>query len=102
MSDQWEIFPSTRTANPAFVVYDDGIRDDINQLSQHLVVRCVVKFKSPTDEGFPTQEEFDSLMLVENELVGLVEKSGGVYVGRITTEGSRQFHLLLGYGSSCL
>ena len=102
MSDEWIIFPSTRTANQAFIFFDHGLREQIDQLSQRFVVRCVVKLKSPTEEGLPANEEFDSLMSLEDELVGRVADSGCVYVGRITAEGSRQFIFYSGGDAAAL
>ena len=91
MSDQWEFFPSTRGDHQAFIFFDSGIREEIDQLRQRLLVRYVLRFKAPTETGMPTNNEFAALASLEDELSARVVDLGRVYVGRVTTEGTRRF-----------
>lgn len=98
MSDQWDFFPSTRDGQQAFIFFDKGISEHLASLQQRFVVRFVVHFKNPTENGMPTDDESKVLRRLEDELTARVQKLGGVYVGRVTTAGTRTFVFYWDFG----
>ncbi|HYC58982.1 MAG TPA: DUF695 domain-containing protein [Thermoanaerobaculia bacterium] len=92
MSDQWEFYPCQMGDHQAFIFYDRGIRDEINNLTQSNALKIRVLFQNPSDAGLPTNDEFHQLSALEDVLAVQVRELGGVYVGRITVAGARYFH----------
>ncbi len=92
MSDHWEFFPCQMGENRAFIFYDHGIRNRINQLDLPVSARISVPFRSPREDGLPTDEEYDALTALEDELAQEFVKLGGVYVGRVSVDGGRYFY----------
>ena len=76
----------------AFIFYDHGIRDSISGLAADQSVRFVLKYKSPRDDGLPTDSEFEAVREIEDRLSEFVSSNSGFYVGRITTKGRRYFY----------
>lgn len=89
MSDHWEVFPCQMGERVAYVMYDHGIRDEIDQLALPALLKVRVTMRAPTDDGLPTGEEAESLNAIEDQLTKEIEALGGVCVGRITTDGQR-------------
>ncbi len=51
-----------------------------------------VKMNSPRTDGLSSQSEFDALIKHEDSLLDFMENKPLVYVGRITTQGRREFY----------
>lgn len=48
---------------------------------------------NPREDGLSSQEEFDTLQKFEDSLIKYVStNSGGIYAGRLTTDGKRDFY----------
>lgn len=78
--------------NKAFIFYDHGLRDRINELDLRVSARISVPFQAPREDGLPTDDEFDALTRLEDELAQEFGKLGGVYVGRVSVDGARHFY----------
>ena len=92
MSDHWEFFPCQMGENKAFIFYDHGIKDRINEMDLPVSARISVPFRAPREDGLPTDDEFDALTTLEDELAREIAKLGGAYVGRISVDGERYFY----------
>lgn len=51
-----------------------------------------IKLKIERDDGLSHDDEFEDLGAYEDELVSAIDSSKTVYIGRITTQGMRQFY----------
>ncbi len=51
-----------------------------------------IKLKNPRKDGLSSQEEFDSLVTHEDNLMTFLEKYPIIFAGRITTQGRREFY----------
>lgn len=76
----------------AFIFYDHGIRETIDSFGQNQQVRFDLTYKSPNDKGLPTDEEFEPVKRVEDQIEQFAANESGIYVGRVTTEGHRYFY----------
>ena len=102
VSDHWEFFPCQMGAQLAFVFYDHGIRETIDSFEENQQVRFDLTYKSPNDNGLPTDEEFEAVNGVEDRIEEFVTSSGGIYVGRVTTAGHRYFYSFAGVSAEQL
>jgi hypothetical protein len=93
MSEEWLFYPCQMGGHQAFIFYDHGIRDTINQTAPPHLLKVRVAFKTPRPDGLSSQEEFERLCALEDGLEAVVKKHGGIYVGRITAAGHRYFHI---------
>lgn len=97
MSDQWEFYPCQMGEHQAFIFYDHGVRDEINNLTHSSALKIRVVFRNPTDAGLPTNDEFHQLSALEDVLAAHLRELGGVYVGRVTVAGARYFHCFVSF-----
>ena len=97
MSEQWEFYPCQMDDHQAFILYDHGIRDEINGLTHVNALKVRLMFQDPTDEGLPTNDEFPRLSALEDVLDAHVRDLGGIYVGRVTVAGARYFHYFVSF-----
>lgn len=91
MSEKWDFFLSTRQGKPASIFVDIGIAQEAPRQGYPVRLGVLVKQKSPRPDGLTTKEEADRLWAVEDALVPAVAAWGGVYVGRMTTDGRRDY-----------
>ena len=47
----------------------------------------------PQENGMSSDDEFDDLIALEDDLVATADACGGTYIGRLTTRGRRIFYL---------
>ncbi|WP_137701972.1 DUF695 domain-containing protein [Marimonas lutisalis] len=50
-----------------------------------------VKMKTPKPNGLSSKEEYDALATLEDDLARLITDQGGLYAGRVTHDGKRDF-----------
>ncbi|MBI5686947.1 MAG: DUF695 domain-containing protein [Verrucomicrobia bacterium] len=93
MSDQWIFFPCQMGEHRASIFYDHGICDSIDTIAPPHLLKVRVAFKQPRPDGMPTNEEFQSLMALEDALQVLVQQHESLYVGRVTVDGHRHFYI---------
>jgi hypothetical protein len=92
MTDQWHFFPCAMGDKQAFIFLNTSIADKINSAPTSLA-RLTLSYKSPSENGLPTGEEFDSVSAIEDRIEAFAEKSNDWYVGRVTVEGRRYFYV---------
>ena len=96
MSDHWEFFSCQMGENLAFIFYDHGISKTIDSFNQDQQIRFDLEYKSPSDNGLPTQEEFEMVKTIEDKIEKFALDYNGIYVGRVTTAGHRYFYSFIG------
>jgi hypothetical protein len=92
MSDHWEFYPTRIDDRAAFIFYDHGLGETIDQLPLPNVLKIHVEFDDPSENGLPKQSEFERLSALEDAVGTRMSAAGGAYVGRVTTNGARHFH----------
>ena len=56
-----------------------------------------VKMNNPREDGLSSNEEFDTLMAIENRLLDFIgSKHNSIYAGRLTTDNRRDFYFYMG------
>jgi uncharacterized protein (TIGR01619 family) len=97
MSDSWDFYLTHINDKPASVFLDLGIASDAPKEDYRVRLSLFVRLKGPRENGLTTPEEADALWPLEDALIPAITAWGGVFVGRITTDGRRDFFF---YGSS--
>src|SRR5258706_2613040 len=93
MSDEWLFYRCQRGEQGASIFFDHGIREKIDQIAPPQLLKVQVTFKHPRPDGLSSSEEYQQLCALEDELQGVVEHHGGLYVGRVTVGGHRYLHI---------
>ena len=76
----------------AFIFLDTGIAESIDQAPSSLA-KIRVTYKSPREDGLPTDEEFEPVGEIENRIEAQAAEHGDCYVGRVTVSGYRIFYV---------
>lgn len=92
MSEEWQVYPCSMEDKCAFISYDHGIRESINEIAPPNLLQVRVPFAIPTPEGLPTNEEFPRLSALEDDLQAIVLANDALFVGRVTVDGWRYFY----------
>ncbi len=100
MTDHWLYFPCRIGDDLAFIFYDHGRRETIDSLAAPNLLRVRLALQAPHENGLPTEQESGSLTAFEDAFQQVVSESGGNYVGRLTTAGTREFLAYVGDGES--
>lgn len=90
--DHWEIYITYVDDRPAVILVDIGVSAVAPLPGLSKLVWLWVYLESPDDQGFPTDEEDEMLNDVEDAITDALEGIGTRYVGRITTDGRREFY----------
>ncbi len=93
MSDEWDFYPCHLEDHLAFVLVDLGIREDAPLADLPVLVRIRVQLKDPKEDGLNSQAEFDALKALEDGLRAHCAEHELAYVGRITSNGLRDFYV---------
>lgn len=91
MSDNWQFFPCTMGDDQAFIFTDIGVSDQLSKQSPAKLLKVRLDYKAPSDNGLPTNEEYEPVAAIEDQLQAYAESRGDLYVGRITVCGQRHF-----------
>ncbi|MEK6258473.1 MAG: DUF695 domain-containing protein [Planctomycetota bacterium] len=93
MSDNWEMYFATVDDSSAQMLIDLGIAPTVPDPERPMLLWMWLQLKSPTEEGFASDEEEPRLVEIEDSFIDAVElTTGAVLVGRVTTCGRRQFY----------
>lgn len=100
MDAVWETFITQMGDARAFISFNQSFAKlaDNDKRTMLLKVRAVIK--NPTPAGMPTNEEFPSLVKVEDGLDSEVSAKGGLEVGRLTVSGKRFFSFYVSFPES--
>jgi hypothetical protein len=93
MSDEWIFYPCQMGDQKASIFYDHGIRETIDQIAPPQLLKVRVPLKHPRQDGLSSNEEYQQLCNLEDDLQGLVVKHAAIYVGRVTVGGYRYIHV---------
>ena len=66
--------------------FNDGFSKIAHHDPRTYLLRVKLKLKAPTEQGFPSNEEFPELSAVDERLDTDIRTLGGEYVGRIHIE----------------
>ena len=91
MSSNWEIFHTEIDGNLAFIQFDDGLSQKINQFDLPNLLKLQVQFNSSDPEGMAPQSEVPTLNMLEEEVASWAEDTGACYAGQVTGNGCRTF-----------
>jgi hypothetical protein len=92
MSDRWVNYFCSIGEFRASVIVNVGVESVVRQASVFLVnVRLI--YKSPNEDGLPTQDEYEQVCQVEDDILDFVSENDSLYVGRITVNGIRDYFI---------
>ena len=94
MSKKWGFYPCQIGEHRASIFFDDGIGQEIDQLTLPNALKIALAIKDPRD-GLPSDQEADQLFAIEDSVKAAIETSGGAYLGRVTMAGVRFFLALM-------
>jgi hypothetical protein len=91
VDDHWEFFPCQMGDERAFIFVDVGGDSTVAGAPTRLV-KLRLQYHRPHPDGLPTNEEYDAVIAIENELEAFVKEGADRYVGRVTVGGHRYFY----------
>jgi uncharacterized protein (TIGR01619 family) len=93
MSTDWDFYFAKVNDEVASLLVDLGIHDDSPDASKPWLLWVWVHFNMQREDGLSHSDEAESLYKVEDALNAALSLTGDCqYVGRITTEGRREFY----------
>lgn len=90
--DHWEIYVTYVDDKPAVILVDLGVAQKAPISEKSALVWLWVHLAAPDEEGFPSEEEDFKLNEIEDVVTESLETAGVRYVGRITSDGRREFY----------
>jgi regulator of RNase E activity RraB len=93
MPDSWDFYFTRVNDKPASIFGNFGLKDEVPRESLPWLLVVTIHMKSPREDGSFTAEEGDVFWKIEDAIVPAVtERLGAELVGRITTDGRREFY----------
>ena len=93
MSDQWNFYALLVDDEPASIFVDLGISKEAPVADLPNMAYLRVRMNSPRPDGLSSQEEYDNLIALEDDVTTAIERDGkSLYVGRNTSSGNRDFY----------
>lgn len=93
MSDQWNFYALLVDDEPASIFVDLGVAKEAPIADLPNMAYLRVRMNNPRPDGLSSQEEYDELIKIENDVALAVESHGkSLYVGRNTSSGNRDFY----------
>ncbi len=89
MSDKWALYAADMGGHQAFILFDDGISEEIDVLPYQFAMKLRLKLQSATDIGLITDEEAERLNALEDRIVEILKGTHGIILGRVTSNGIR-------------
>lgn len=90
MAENWQFYPTLIGDQPASIFVDVGLDAPIAGLGELAWLR--IHMRMPQPDGLSSQEEYDVLGGLENDVVAAVTANAAIYVGRSTSAGVRDFY----------
>jgi uncharacterized protein (TIGR01619 family) len=90
--DHWEIYVTYIDDKPAVVLVDLGVHETAPLPERGALVWLWVFIRTPDEEGFPLEDEDLTLNEIEDTVTDAASKTNSKYVGRITSDGRREFY----------
>ena len=91
MNDDWDFYLCQIESKPASMMLDMGIRGQIPMPAFPDMAYLRLYLQTPAASGMTTSEEAEILHPFEDTLGILAKESKAIYVGRVTTDGFRDF-----------
>lgn len=88
-SDVWGMYFSNMGGHTAMTVFDDGIAERINALELPNSIKIKLHLEQVREDGLPTTNEGDRLMVLGPIVEDVINDNGGLFLGRVTTNGVR-------------
>jgi len=93
MSDQWDSYICNVNDKLASIFLDLGIRTSVPDPIRPWLLWAFVPFKHPRPDGLSSQQEFQTLIAIEDVLnASVLSACGAILSGRITSDGRREFY----------
>jgi hypothetical protein len=92
LSKDWDHYLFKLGNDLASIYLDLGIAAAAPLVEHGHSVRISVALLRPGENGMSTDEEFEDLIALEDGLVAHLHDDNAIYVGRLTTRGSRVFY----------
>jgi hypothetical protein len=92
VSNDWDHYLCTLGDDLASIYLDLGIATIAPLTGFNRSVRVKIALVRTAENGMSTDDEFDDLIALEDDLVAGLHGEDAVYVGRLTSRGSRVFY----------
>lgn len=93
MSDDWDFYPLLVDDQRASIFVDLGIRQEAPIESHPTMAYLRVLMLRPRDDGLSSEEEFEDLIKLEDDVTAKIIQDGrAIFVGRNTSSGNRDFY----------
>lgn len=94
MKDEWDFYFCKVNDVVASISVDLGLRSNSKPLlTRKMLIWVWVKMKFPRGDGLSDSVEFDTLSAIEESIVSVLQrKCDAIQVGRITTDGRKEFY----------
>lgn len=90
--EEWHYYPDNSGERPVYYMVNTGIYEKIYFAPDQLL-KLKVELKAPTAAGLPSQEEFDQLIQLEDQIEAFARSKGDWYVGRVSQNQYRTFYV---------
>lgn len=100
MSDDWDFYLCQVENKPASIMLDMGIRSQVPVRDFPDMAYLRLYLKNPTANGMTTSDEAELLYALENTLSKMTDGGEAIYVGRVTTNGFRDFIFYAAQGTA--
>lgn len=91
MAENWQFYPTLVDDQPASIFVDVGLDTPIAGFGELAWLR--VHMHTPRPDGLASQEEYDALVALENDVVAaIIAVDAAIYVGRSTSASVRDFY----------
>jgi uncharacterized protein (TIGR01619 family) len=91
MSDNWNFYLDELDEHLASFVVDLDVTEEVNIKKYKWLFAVKVTIKNPTEQGFPGEQEDEQICEWEDELMERLNNEDIIQVGRLTTNGAREF-----------
>jgi hypothetical protein len=92
MSDDWDFYTAKVDYEPASIMVDLGIRDEVPKSTHPHMGYLRLYMLKPREDGLSSDEEFDDLCKIGDAVKSQIERDEHIYVGRNTSGGRRDFY----------
>ncbi len=97
MSENWEIYRVGIDGQSAFIFFNDGVSETINELALPNLLKLQVAFRNAAESGMAGEGELATLDVIDDEIESWAADTGAAYVGRVTCAGCRTYFCYTDY-----
>src|SRR5258708_2933562 len=97
MPEDWDVYLGPVDDQPASIFVDLSLLNAAPDANRPWLLRVAVQLQRPGEDGLGSQAESEALYEIEDRLfAGVAQSLRARYVGRITTQGRREFFYYAG------